>query len=467
MSPIKAEAGSFRDPSGRIYIKDDQVFRTIMPVAADDYEAVRATGLIEELGDRGWLIGATEVAIDALESVATDASYVVEHPKIPFISYPYEWPFPALKAAALHHLDVHLAAMEKGVTLSDASAYNIQFIGTQPIFIDLLSLRPYQDGEIWGGHRQFCEQFLNPLLLRAKLGLVHNHWYRGTQEGIPAADLRRMLPLRKKLSRNVLLHVVAQSALQNSSATQAKNSEQTIKTGRLPKASMVRMLEGLRRWISTMEPADTGKTIWQDYANAHSYSDEEVRTKQNLIAEFVRTTSPQTVWDLGCNSGDYSQVAIDAGAKRSIGFDVDQGALEAAFARGQADGLDILPLFFDAANPTPNQGWNQAERQGMSERANADGIMALAFIHHLAIARNIPLDDLVGWLMGLAPTGVIEFVPKEDPMVKQLLRLREDIFPDYTLDAFRHHITKRGRIVQDTQVSAAGRRLIQFERKPT
>jgi len=111
------------------------------------------------------------------------------------------------KAAALFHLDFHLEALEYGIALSDASAYNIQFIGARPIFIDTLSLRRYRPGELWAGHRQFCEQFLNPLLLRALVGVSHNAWYRGTQEGIPTSDLRRLLRSRHKLSRNVLTQV--------------------------------------------------------------------------------------------------------------------------------------------------------------------------------------------------------------------------------------------------------------------
>lgn len=126
----------------------------------------------------------------------------------------------------------------------------------------------------------------------------------------------------------------------------------------------------------------------------------------------------------------------------------------------------FLPLFFDGANPSPDQGWNQAERQGMKARADADGILALAFVHHLAIAKNIPLDELVAWLISLAPTGVLEFVPKSDPMVGQLLRLREDIFADYTEETFRALISERASIVREEKVSATGRRLIQFAKRP-
>lgn len=458
--------GSFRDPAGHIYRIEDRIFRTISDVAAGDYEFVRDSGFLSSMADSGAVIATREVGREVLGDVAANARHVVEHPKIEFVSWPYEWSFPMLRAAALHHLDVHLAALEADITLSDASAYNIQFEGTRPLFMDILSFRPYREGELWIGHRQFCEQFLNPLLMRAKLGIVHNYWYRGSQEGIPAADLRRMLPLSKKLSWNVMVHVVAQAALQASGTGKSDDAASAIKAGKLPKAAFVRMLNGLKSWIAKLEPAGGSKTVWRDYATDHSYSDQEALAKTRFVASYAGDVMPGMLWDLGCNTGDYSESALRAGAKKVIGFDFDQGALEVAFARAETQSLDFLPLFFDGANPSPDQGWNQAERQGMKARADADGILALAFVHHLAIAKNIPLDELVAWLISLAPTGVLEFVPKSDPMVGQLLRLREDIFADYTEETFRALISERASIVREEKVSATGRRLIQFAKRP-
>ena len=78
--------------------------------------------------------------------------------------------------------------------LSDATAYNIQFIGTRPLFIDVLSFVRYREGQVWKGHKQFCEQFLNPLLLHAYFGISHNAWFRGALEGVAVDDLAALLP---------------------------------------------------------------------------------------------------------------------------------------------------------------------------------------------------------------------------------------------------------------------------------
>ena len=180
------DAGSFRDPAGHVYRVGSRVFRTVSHRAAADYEFVRDAGLLRLWSEKGLIVSAEEVDPVILGDVGAAPCYVLEHPLLPFISYPYEWPFPVLKAAALLHLDLQLLALPEGICLSDASAYNVQFVGVRPIFIDTLSFRRYRDGDFWIGHRQFCEQFLNPLLLRAFLGLPHNAWFRGSLEGVTA-----------------------------------------------------------------------------------------------------------------------------------------------------------------------------------------------------------------------------------------------------------------------------------------
>lgn len=463
MTQAIPDPGSFRDPSGRVYFVGDRVFRTVTAHAADAFEFVRDTGLIERLAGEGRVIGFDVVSPDVLGEAGASARYVVEHPRLRYVSYPYEWPFPALKAAALLHLDIQRDALDAGVALSDASAYNVQFDGVRPVFIDLLSFRRYREGEIWAGHRQFCEQFLNPLLLRAKLGVAHNPWYRGAQEGIGAAELKRLLPWTSKLSLNILLHVVAQSTFQKSPVSTDKAKKMLV-ASQLPTAAYRRMLTKLRDWIETLEPADTGKTVWQEYAKNHSYGSDEVAAKKAFIGKFAAAVKPNVIWDLGCNTGDYSKVALENGAKYSVGFDYDHGALERAFSRASTEGLKLLPLFLDGANPPSNQGWNESERKGLAARADADAMIALAFIHHIVIGRNVPLDNAIDWLTGLAPQGVIEFVPKQDPMVEELLALREDIFPDYTEEFFLRYLSERAEIVEMQSVTQTGRKLIWFRR---
>ncbi|MFQ6017416.1 MAG: class I SAM-dependent methyltransferase [Kiloniellaceae bacterium] len=451
-----ADPASFRDPSGHVYQIDGQVFRTVTEQAVAEFEFVRASGLYDDLVAAGEAISADIVEKDFPESLDVGACYVLEHPRLPIISYPYEWSFAALKAAALLHLDIHLKALERGITLSDASAYNIQFIGAKPIFIDTLSFRQYREGAFWAGHKQFCEQFLNPLLLRAIFGTPHNPWYRGALDGIPTAELTRLLPLHRKLSWNVLSQLVLPTAFDRS-AQQGKIDvrSRALQRSRFPRAAFERLLRRLRKWIAGLQPRDTAPTAWQNYSAANTYGRDAAEAKRNFVQRFIAAEKPAMVWDFGCNTGDYAEAALTAGAGYVVGWDFDQGALDAAFARASERSLAFTPLFFDAVNPAPDQGWAQQERRGMRGRGPADAVLALAFVHHLAIARNLPLPKVARWLTGVARTGVVEFVPKDDPMVQTMLHLREDIFPDYGLEHFLECLGTAARI---ERVEPIGRR---------
>lgn len=466
MGKLFQETGSFRDPAGNVFVADNRVFRSINEVARAGYEEIRGKGILSKVIQQGYLIGFEELSKSDWPIDTLGAAYVVEHPRIPYISYPYEWSFSQLKAAALHHLDFQLALLESDVVLSDATAYNIQFIGCKPVFIDFLSLRPYRKGEFWLGHRQFCEQFLNPLLLRAFNGIYHNAWFRGSLEGIRTIDLARLVPTSKKFSWNVVSQVILQAKLDSKVInTPDKLIKKAKSHGQLSKNAYYGFLSQMRKWISKLVPADGGKTAWRDYAHTHTYTSKEAALKRQFVKDFIAATKPKTLIDMGCNTGDYSVVALESGAEYVVGFDFDQQAIDLAFSRAIDQQLPFLPLFLDAANPSPNQGWMQAEREGFAGRTKADALVALAFEHHLAIARNIPLQQVIQWLVNIAPHGVIEFVPKSDSTIQRMLSLREDIFYDYSVETFEIHLKSLSTIIKKQFVSESGRCLFWYERK--
>ena len=464
MTDAVRDAGSFRDPGGHVYEHEGRILRTVMPPAAGSYRALRESGLLADLAARGLLLEARDIDPASVKLPGSAPAYLLEHPRLPFISYPYEWGFAARRAAALRHLELHLAALDKGFTLSDASAYNIQFQGPEPVFIDHLSLRPYRPGEIWTGHRQFCMQFLNPLLLEAKLGISPLAWLRWQIDGIDPADLARLLRWKHRFSWTILAHVFLQARFQSGALGGARKSDAKLKQAQLPLPALRNMLVSLRDFISGLTRGG-GQTVWSDYAGNTSYADAEAARKRAFVGSMVAAVKPGRLIDLGCNTGDYSALALAHGAGTVIGFDFDLGALDLAFARAQRERLSFLPLWLDAANPSPDQGWGQSERKGFASRARVDGLLALALLHHLVIGRNVPMDDAVAWLIDRAPQGVIEFVPKSDPMVQRLLALREDIFPDYDEAAFRAAVLRRARIQQEESLSPGGRLLIWYERE--
>jgi ribosomal protein L11 methylase PrmA len=269
------------------------------------------------------------------------------------------------------------------------------------------------------------------------------------------------------LSPNIFTHVVLQDFLQSSTTAGRPNVNLAfLQQAQLPLERFKRILRRLRDWIATLKAINPGESVWQAYDGANSYHPEEAERKRGFIKEFVEKERPRQVWDIGCNRGDYSVLALKSGAVYVVGFDFDQGALELAFARASEERLNFLPLFLDSANPSPSQGWAQQERYGLKERANADALLALAVVHHLVIGRNVPLPEATGWLIGLAPRGVTEFIPKEDPKVQELLKLRQDIFVDYTEQNFLTAVRALARIERTSARSAMGRLLVQYSREP-
>lgn len=461
---LSRDPGSFQDPAGTVFQHEGRIFRSVSDLARSEYEQLRDASFYEELVGDGMLVSQEEVDFGSITGLPADTAYLLEHGRIPFVSYPYEWSFSQLKAAALFHLDLQLFALERNVALKDASAYNIQFVGHRPKFIDCLSFRPYRDGEYWYAHSQFCEHFLCPLLLRSKLGIAHNAWYRGNLNGIGISDLNRALPLSKKMSWRVFTHIVLQSRLQDSSSKMESEKITGITERKLPKRSYEAMLRQLRNWIDGLKPAGQKETTWESYVNTHTYDEAEWDSKVGFVAKFAAAVKPDVIWDLGCNTGHFCEVALEAGAGYAVGFDFDQGALETGYQRSAAKQLSFLPLFLDASNPSADQGWNGEERKSLMTRHNADAVVSLAFVHHLAVAKNIPLGQAIAWITGAAKYGVIEFVPENDPTVLKMTMLRKDRFHPYNEQIFEAELSKLARIEKTMEVTDTGRTLYWYDR---
>jgi len=466
----RRDSGSFRDPSGYVFLKGDEAIRSINPLAQKDFQRVIDSGVLTQLAQAGLLIDTQVVNASPAELEAfrgprgEQPSLLLRHPRIPFISYPYEWTFGQLQDAALAHLSLHLQALDAGMTLSDATPFNMQFFEGRVMHMDVLSLKPYVDGEHWAGYHQFCRTFLLPLLIEAWCGVPFQPMLRGRIDGISLQDAVRLLPRRKLwTSLNGMIHVAAQSRLVAAANATSSVSGQA-KAASLPRARFRSLLQELHNWISGLR-SGRKTSYWTDYAQVNTYTQQMRQVKLDFIARWASTAIPGgTVWDIGGNTGDYSQAALKAGASLAVVFDSDLDSLEKAHVR-RKQGLNLLPLLIDLADPSPSQGWNQAERKGLNERTRPDGIMALAVIHHLVIGRNLPLQEVVDWFVRTAPNGIIEFVPKSDPMVVELLMHRQDVFIDYDEAHFLACLAQRAQVTGQHRFSENGRLMVSYQRR--
>lgn len=425
---------SFRDPSGFIFRSGGTLYRQVNHSYRPDFEKLIASGLYDELTRKGWLVRHEEVRGFAADPA--QAFTVLQPEPIDFISYPYEWSFSQLQDAALLTLDIQLAALERGLSLKDASAYNVQFRGGRPIFIDTLSFESYREGSPWVAYRQFCQHFLAPLALMAKKDVRLAQLLRVHIDGVPLDLASKMLPTRTWFSFGLLSHLHLHARVQVAwSGTEGQVEGQRRGVGKVSKLGLVGLLQGLRKTVAklTWKPAGTE---WGDYYNATNYSDEAFQLKQRLVASFLEQAAPATVWDLGANTGVFSRLASQRGLP-TVAFDIDPAAVEQNYRRLRAGNRErLLPLLLDLTNPSPGLGWSSQERDSLLERGPVDCVMALALVHHIAISNNVPLEWIARFLARAGRKLIIEFVPKEDSQVQRLLSAREDIFPDYNEEGF-------------------------------
>ena len=431
------DVGSFRDPDSRVYLDDGAVYRVLSEDGWRDWEALAATPLLQD--ER--LVATEPVALDDLpELTAGPAAGALKHERIPWISYPYEWPFSMLKDAALLQLELGRRALEHDLTLKDASAYNVQFRGAQPVFVDVGSFERLREGEPWAGYRQFCMLYLYPLMLQAYRGVPYHAWLRGSLDGIAPGEARAMLPRRR---RGVFTHVVLHARLEARYADAGgREVKRDLKRAGFGKALLDANLRRLEKLVRRLE-FKPGRTAWTEYGRTNTYSDEEAARK----AEFVRAAAARhhgLVWDLGCNDGTYSRVAAEH-ATSVVAIDSDHATVDGLYRALRDEGRsDVLPLVMSVTDPSPDLGWRGLERARPERRGRPDLVLALALVHHVVITGNVPVREFLAWLRSLDAALVIEFPDRDDPMVQRLLSGKvEKANPDYERETFERALGER------------------------
>lgn len=458
-APIR-DPGSWRDPSGFVYRRDGVVLRQIAPSFADDWEAYLRGGLHERLVARGLVLPFEDAPLEAAFDPSS-AWRVIRPEPLPLFSWPWEWTFGELRDAALLTLDLQLEALDAGMTLRDASAFNVQLRGATPVLIDSLSFARREPDAPWDAYRQCCEHFLAPLALMALRDVRLGRMLRAWPDGIPLDLAAGLLPGRTRLRLGLAthLHLHARAQRDHGEAGGARSRTVRIPTERLRAlvGSLRGAIDGLR-W-------DPAGTEWADYADRTSYDAEATAAKERVVAGMAAAAGGRVAWDLGANTGRYSAIVAAAGY-RVVAWDIDPAAAERHYRALRAAGeTRITPLVLDLADPSPAQGWALRERASLVERADADLLLALALVHHLAIGRNVPLPMIAAFLAELGPALVVEWVPREDPMVGRLLAGRRDIFDGYHEAGFRAAFEGAGwRVEERVPVASSPRVLYRMRR---
>ncbi len=458
MPPEGVLPSSFRDPAGFLFRRDGDLLRGIRSQGRPHYDALISSGLYRELSVAGLLIPHEEVP--PVDGGIDDLYKVIRPEKVPFISYPYEWSFSQLQDAALATLEIQKRALRSGLTLVDASAYNIQFHKGRPLLIDTLSLRRAVEGAPWTAYGQFCRHFLAPLALMSLKDVRLGQLLRVYLDGIPLDLASSLLPFssRRRLSLLLHIHLHARSQKRFEGRPVGKAG------GKVSRQALLGLVDSLEAGIRKLGWRAAG-TEWADYYEDTNYTAEGLDAKRRAVAAFIAEVRPRTVWDLGGNIGTFSRIAAAAGA-HTVSFDVDPACVEKNYLRVRAEKEQrTLPLLIDLTNPSPGAGWENRERMTLFERGPADAVLALALIHHLAVGNNVPLDKAAHFFAGTGRHLLVEFVPKSDSQVRRLLVTREDIFDVYTEEGFERAFGAVFAIKRRIPLSGSDRALYHLEKK--
>jgi hypothetical protein len=416
------------------------VFRAMDAEALATWRRASALPFVQQLASQGQIVGTRELSAEEYAGfgLPSRAAGVLEHARIPFISYPYEWSFAMLRDAALLHLRLLSESIRAGLILKDASPYNVQFSGKQPVFIDIGSFTVHSPGEPWLAYRQFCELMLFPLLLQAYRGVHFQPILRGELEGISARQFLQWLRWRDVFRPGVFTHGLLQAKLEQQTQALSTSTVRDLKISGFTTALIERLLQKLTRLVERLQWSPP-RTQWTNYDNSLPHVAEDRQAKSTFVRKVCDYRPRDLVWDLGCNDGRYSLIAAER-ATTVVAMDQDHACIDQLYR--SADSANVLPLCMDLANPSPAMGWRGRERKRLEDRGQPQLLFCLGLIHHLVIAANIPLAEVVNWLASFRAEVILEFPSKKDPMVQALLRNKRDQYDDYSRECLEAELCR-------------------------
>jgi SAM-dependent methyltransferase len=445
-------------------------------VGAADLEAFLASQAGRKLMASGSVVPTRALAAGECRELLADSAVrelyearggkmILEHDRVDFPSFPYEWNAEMLHAAGLLTLDLAEALLADGLGLKDGTPYNVLFRGAQPVFIDVLSFERREAGDAtWLPYAQFVRTFLLPLLANQAYGLGLDQILTTRRDGLEPEEVYRWTKPSQRL-RPPFFSLVSMPTWLGGKHKQDDTSIYRKKLLDDPEKArfiLEHMLRGLRKTLQGLKPAEGKSSVWSDYMTTNNnYTADHFQAKQRFVGEALDEFPSASVLDVGCNTGHFSAIAARRGAK-VVALDYDPVVLGDVWRNARKEKLEILPLAVNLTRPSPGTGWRNQECSSFLDRARGkfDAVLMLAVIHHMLVTERVPLDDIIDLAAELTTNLlVIEYVAPEDSMFQRLTRGREELHKELTAELFETVCRRHFEIVRVQHVEGTARRL--------
>ena len=456
MTPTSS--ASFRDPENAAFCLDGTWYRIAGSSSAAALRTLRSSDLYSALTGEGALVAYEEVGLDVAAGVLAafgataersvpDGSGVFSVEPIELITYPWEWPNSLLESAALLTLDLRSRLLANGLDLKDASAFNVQFRGMKPVFIDLGSIEQWRPNPSWNASRQFIEHFINPLAVGSgERVTAADAWDIGKHRGLRSEAARQLLPKKRRRSLSLMLLQATTRPVEKNAPSESKYAKEAAQNKDLARNATQSLTRRLRKQVLKLHGKEHS-TTWVDYGTRGHYGSDDLTRKSAFATEFVAVDGrSRLVLDVGGNDGFTAAHLVRHAGARVVVMDADAGALDvlqAGVARTEDVASSVTPILGDVTNLTPASGLLDREFAAFTARVRPSAVVCQAVLHHVVITQGAPMQFAVDALASFGAPVQIEFATEEDEKSRLLLSQIPNWSGDYSTDALLAALRRR------------------------
>jgi 2-polyprenyl-3-methyl-5-hydroxy-6-metoxy-1,4-benzoquinol methylase len=421
---------SYRDTAARVVKKETGYYRYIFHEYKAEYDHLMKSGLYQELIQKELLIEHQEIEVDTDDPKV----YKLLLPnQIPFQSYPFEWSYTQWRKSILAYLRINHIALKYGMILKDATPYNFYLTGGKAVMFDTSSFMFFKENDSWIAYRQFCEEFLSPVVLMLYNGSEWSKLTMANLRGMPLSFVSKQLPLKSWFNLTTLLHIHIHSKYSGYNQLEQKESKKN-------KGFTLEKIKSLQKMIistlSKWEKPHQYKSHWSSYYENDIESQEYLEDKEATIRKWLEIIKPKSVIDLGANTGMFSFIAAEY-AERVISLEGDEKCVDEIEEKISITNSNIFTLIGDVAEPSPTIGFLNRATESIYKRGASDVVLGLALVHHLHISNRLSFEQISLIFASYSNEYlIVEFIPITDNKLQLLIKDKKVDLNNYNQVAF-------------------------------